>query len=647
MVRQIAFFSLLVLAAGLLTFFPIEKTQAAFHTAEERAYFKQWTTVMPPVDTNLIFPPSSACFGCHGFDSMGLASVDYLGNDVNVFDDWRTTMMANSAKDPFWRAKVSHEVLVNPDHQEEIETKCTTCHAPMGHYTEILRGAAHYGMDDLLADTIGLDGVSCGACHMISQENLGEQFSGLITFDTNRVLYGPYQIPFAPPMQQFVGYDPIYSPHINDAGICAGCHSLINTTLDLDGQPTGQTFVEQATYHEWLNSSYEVDDVSCQDCHMPQLEEPIVISSNYSFLTGRAPFGLHELVGANTAMLKLMRDNKEQLDIDAADAHFEETIQKTEQMLKVQSLDLELSLTQNLNDTAYFEVFLRNKAGHKFPSGYPSRRAFIEFLVVTDANDTLFHSGKLQSDWEVVGLDPEKEPHYDIIQSDDQVQIYEVVVGDVNGDFTTVLERGATYLKDNRLPPLGFTTAHSTYDTAVIAGAALQDPDFNREGGLEGSGTDRVRYHIPLNGYAGQVQVLAQVHYQSLPPRWMAPMLAEQTPEIDAFRAMFEEADLSTVIVQTAVLEDLFVEGVNALADRPIESGSFQLFPNPVQAGQFIHLKQVDTDLQVQAIRIWDTAGRLLHSQADLLPVRVEGAGVYVVEVRTPVGVWVEKVLVY
>jgi len=290
---------------------------------------------------------------------------------------------------------------------------------------------------------------------------------------------------------------------------------------------------------------------------------------------------------------------------------------------------------------------LRNKAGHKFPSGYPSRRAVIEFLAVTEANDTLFHSGKLQSDWEVVGLDPEKEPHYDVIQSDDQVQIYEVVIGDVNGDFTTVLERGATYLKDNRLPPLGFTTAHSTYDTSVIAGAALQDPDFNVEGGLEGSGTDRVRYHIPLNGYAGQVQVLAQVHYQSLPPRWMAPMLAEQTPEIDAFRAMFEEADLSTVIVQTAVLEDLFLEGVNALADRPIESGSFQLFPNPVQAGQFIHLKQVDKDLQVQAIRIWDTAGRLLHSQADLLPVRVEGAGVYVVEVRTPVGVWVEKVLVY
>ena len=52
--------------------------------------------------------------------------------------------MANSAKDPFWRAKVAHEVAINPDHQLELEDKCTSCHAPLGHFN-----AHHLGEDAL------------------------------------------------------------------------------------------------------------------------------------------------------------------------------------------------------------------------------------------------------------------------------------------------------------------------------------------------------------------------------------------------------------------------------------------------------------------------------------------------------------------
>ena len=54
------------------------------------------------------------------------------GWDVNVTDYWRSTLMANSAHDPFWRAKVRHEVLVNPDHQ--LGSKINAPRAtPMGH----------------------------------------------------------------------------------------------------------------------------------------------------------------------------------------------------------------------------------------------------------------------------------------------------------------------------------------------------------------------------------------------------------------------------------------------------------------------------------------------------------------------------------
>ena len=62
------------------------------------------------------------------------------GVDVNVVDDWRSTMMANSAHDPFWKAKVSHEVQVNPAHQAQLEDKCTSCHAPAGRHDKHLLG---------------------------------------------------------------------------------------------------------------------------------------------------------------------------------------------------------------------------------------------------------------------------------------------------------------------------------------------------------------------------------------------------------------------------------------------------------------------------------------------------------------------------
>jgi uncharacterized membrane protein len=107
------------------------------------------------VDPDIIFPTVSACVGCHGRDESGYASVDLAGNDVNVVDDWSATMMANSAKDPFWRAKVSHEILIYPMHSAAIQDKCTSCHAPNGRYTAHYRGHGPYSIADMLADSIG------------------------------------------------------------------------------------------------------------------------------------------------------------------------------------------------------------------------------------------------------------------------------------------------------------------------------------------------------------------------------------------------------------------------------------------------------------------------------------------------------------
>ncbi len=48
------------------------------------------------------------------------------------------------------------------------------------------------------------------------------------------------------------------------------------------------------------------------------------------------------------------------------------------------------------------------------------------------------------------------EPHYATIDDAEQVQIYESIMGNTDGEVTTTLLRGAGYLKDNRLLPSGF-----------------------------------------------------------------------------------------------------------------------------------------------------------------------------------------------
>lgn len=109
------------------------------------------------------------------------------------------------------------------------------------------------------------------------------------------------------------------------------------------------------------------------------------------------------------------------------------------------------------------------------------------------ANHVVFEWGALHPDGSIEGndndADPKRfEPHYTEIRSADQVQIYEPILKDQNGDVTTALLSGVGYAKDNRLLPRGFDKRTAEPDIAVYGGAA-QDPAFTDAG-------HRVRYSI-------------------------------------------------------------------------------------------------------------------------------------------------------
>ncbi|MBL7944318.1 MAG: hypothetical protein JNM00_16250 [Flavobacteriales bacterium] len=553
-----------------------------------------------PEASNGWFASSGKCDHCHGFDPAGVASVDLEGGDVNVVDDWSSTMMANSGRDPFWRAKVSHEITVHPQYQQAIEDKCTSCHAPLGHFAAMFNGAANYSMAELIADdSVAIDGVSCLACHQQDSLFLGSTHSGNLHFVSNPVSFGPFAGPLVTPMALYSGYTPEFSTHISDAGICAGCHTLITETVDTDGNLTEDTFVEQATYHEWLNSVYETQETSCQDCHMPSLaDQPVKLAAGYD-TPPRSPFSLHTLAGANVFMLQLMKANSEALGVYASPEAFDQTIAATNDQLKNHSIQIETFNMERTADTLFYSLKLSNLAGHKLPSGYPSRRMSVHVVVRDELGEEIFRSGEFDPDtYAITEEDIPFEPHHQMIHTPSEVQIYEMVMGDTDGNKTTVLTRGAVHLKDNRLVPVGFTAADEVYDTTQVFGGALTDSDFNFDP-MEGSGTDIIHYHVSMEGYDGPLSVEVAVYYQTLPPSWTGELFATETPEIDLFEGMVNSADHTPVLMKTLETD---VNAYVGLGSTPLSSG----WTATAGAG-VLHL----TWPSQSEIKVFDAAGRL------------------------------------
>lgn len=504
-----------------------------------------------PNFTSAHFSGSGNCVMCHN------NLTDAQGKDVSIEKDWSSSMMANSARDPLWRAKVRSELNRNPQLANVISDKCTRCHAPMANFEaksssepmQILDGgfldASHNRHDS------ALNGVSCTLCHQIQNSpNLGtlSGFTGQYQIGNNKLIYGPYADLFPNPMVMNTGYTPTYSAHIKESKLCASCHNLKTPYVDSFGNVLSTTpeseFPEQMPYSEWEHSSYATSNPqSCQQCHMSRADG-VAISNRPMWLQTRDNFAVHDLVGANRLMLNIFNDNKTQLGV--LSNNFPETIAKTEAML--QSAAAVTPVSQSLiNDTLDFTLRVNSNTGHKLPSAYPSRRVILHVTVKDGSGNVVFESGKVNADGSVTGVDADTdltafEPHHDLITSPDQVQVYEAIMGDDMNQVTYTLLRGMVYLKDNRILPQGFDKATAPSDIRV-AGEALTDDDFV-------GGSDEIRYQIAgLNGI--NYQVTAELIHQPLAYGFAQDLFSDSGAEIQDFRTMFQASNAKSTTITT------------------------------------------------------------------------------------------------
>ena len=517
----------------------------------------------PASDNGDAFTTSDRCIACH----KGVSTPD--GTDVSIGFDWRASMMANSARDPYFHAAVRREIIDHPTAAAEIEAECARCHMPMATVAATTEGLPPSVFANLPIGTadgpfadLAADGVSCALCHQIQPDGLGSEqtFAGHFAVDPvtppdGRPVFGPFEPDEggAGIMHSATGFLPTQGEHVTSSALCASCHTVFTHAVRPTGE-RGPEFAEQAPFLEWQASAYSTggaEGSSCQDCHMPEVGDEVPVTRVLG--RDRPDVSRHVFRGGNFFMLRMLNRYREELGVVALPQELELAADRTADHLRTATASIEVAGAVVRSGRLEADVTVLNRAGHKFPTAYPSRRAWLRVAVTDGTGRVVFESGAFAPDGRVVGDDHDAdgtgyEAHHTTIDSPEQVQVYQAVMVDGDGTVTTGLMSAEAWVKDNRLLPDGFDAGRA--DGRVLPlGAAASDPDF-------GAGSDRVRYSVAVDAAGGPFAVEAELWFQPIGYRWAENLAAYDTPETRRFVRYYREmARASAILLARASTE--------------------------------------------------------------------------------------------
>jgi hypothetical protein len=497
------------------------------------------------------FRTSDHCSSCH------TALKSDKGETVSISGDWSASIMANAARDPYWQSSVRREVTDHPEAGVAIQDECATCHMPLqrlqdkaaGHDTPVLkRFPLRAGNAD---DAAAADGVSCAVCHQIQPTGLGTpatvngNFAVAPSGTNPRPAFGPFA-PANPTINTVHvfsgGYTLVQSDHIRDAALCGSCHTLYTTAYGPGGKPIGR-LPEQMTYLEWQHSSYQGKE-TCQQCHMPAVNGQVAVSA----IMGGPRDGVrhHTFTGANFFMQAMLGAHSGDLAVVDQPAALAAAAKQTTEFLQSQAARVSIAPAQLSAGPLSFAVKVENLTGHKLPTAFPSRRAWLHVTVTAANGQIVFESGKLNADGSIAGNLNDADatrfsPHYTQITKPDEVEIFEPILGDAQGQVTTGVLTATQYLKDNRILPAGFDKSAAPADIAVH-GKAAEDPDF-------AAGSATTHYAVSTGSAAGPFRISAELVYQPIGFRWAHNLASYKAQGTQSFVHDFEQAAANSAVV--------------------------------------------------------------------------------------------------
>ncbi len=439
--------------------------------------------------TYVSFRSSAVCATCHTAGSAGAEAI---------YEPWRGSMMAHSARDPLFLASLA---IANQD-ADFAGDLCLRCHTPGGWISG--RSSPPDGSSLTGSDR---DGVNCTACHrmvepaylpgvspIVDETILGDidplptrPGGGNFVLDPQRRYRGPYDDLAGNPGHAFAS-----TPYYRSSAYCGTCHDIGNPAFERQADdtyaltaidaahPTGDPydmFPLERTYSEWLHSSFARGGVdmmgrfggnqpvvsTCQDCHMPRR---LGVGSNVTGAPLRDDLAAHDLAGGNAWVQDMLINLYPNDGIDPA--HLEAGKQRAISML-TRACSLE-----TVQEGNRIRIRIVNETGHKLPTGYPEgRRMWINVEVFDEALTLIEDHGA-----------------YDDVSAElsvDDTKVYESNLGvDAAVSEATGIPEGKSFhfavnnviLKDNRIPPRGFTNAAYREVQAAPIGTQYADGQY-------------------------------------------------------------------------------------------------------------------------------------------------------------------------
>jgi hypothetical protein len=369
-----------------------------------------------------------------------------------------------------------------------------------------------------------------------------------------------------------VGIVPVFGSQVGESKLCASCHTIVLPVYNAKGKLVDTDF-EQTTYFEWLNSSFASGGPSCQNCHMPasyqgtKLAYRIANIEDSAFpevpetppftslplaqlgllpdlgLEVRDEYGRHLLNGSNAFALDMFDQFRTVLGLYGTDGLLPDPLRETyngqknavDETVALAQSSVQVSFDSVMNAGTHLQADVRvqNEVGHKFPSGVSFRRAFLDFQVLDGSGNVLWESGGTNANGVITSTNgtplateffsPSQQtyqPHFwtgNPITSDEQVQIYEEMVQDPQGQLTTSFLSLDNKVKDNRILPQGWSSSGPMGNITQPEGIG-DDPNY---GSNSTCGCSVVRYQVPLTAIPGATTVQATLYYQSIPPYYL------------------------------------------------------------------------------------------------------------------------------
>ncbi|PLX50835.1 MAG: cytochrome C [Desulfobulbaceae bacterium] len=305
------------------------------------------------------------------------------------YEEWTNSVHALAFQDPVYQGELNAAIKAVG---HDIARQCEGCHTPAAMVQGEIKGAGLKGLSPLAKA-----GVSCDVCHSISghqhwqtpyhQPENGSFILSPGRTDEKGTTLTKYT-PFSPAEGCGEGFhECVESPLHLSSELCAGCHQVFHYET--------HTPLE-ATYMEWKNGPYAVNNIHCQDCHMVEIDT--FKRSADDFSRPQRDEYHHYFNGANFLLYYLAEAAANKIgDAElAANAHkkFEMAVARLQA-----AAELEVTPIYRQDKLAEIKVRVKNiRAGHNLPTSLTNvRQMWLEVTARDAEGKILMTSGTVDA----------------------------------------------------------------------------------------------------------------------------------------------------------------------------------------------------------------------------------------------------------